>query len=34
MVPFLLIIRLLPVISICETKETLHEERKELSHGS
>jgi molybdopterin-containing oxidoreductase family membrane subunit len=33
MVPFLLIIRLLPVISIFETKETLHEERKELSHG-
>jgi len=33
LVPFLLIIRLLPVISIFETKEVLHEEHKELAHG-
>src|SRR4029079_15973533 len=32
-VPFLLLIRLLPVISIFETKEALHEENKELGHG-
>jgi Ni/Fe-hydrogenase subunit HybB-like protein len=32
-VPFLLIIRLLPVISIFETKEVLHEEKKELGHA-
>ena len=30
LVPFLLIIRLLPVISIFETKEVLHEEREKL----
>jgi hypothetical protein len=29
----LLIIRLLPVISIFETKEVLHEERERLAHG-
>ena len=33
LVPFLLIIRLLPVISIFETKEVLHEERERLRHG-
>jgi molybdopterin-containing oxidoreductase family membrane subunit len=33
LVPFLLIIRLLPVISIFETKEVLHEEREKLKHG-
>jgi Ni/Fe-hydrogenase subunit HybB-like protein len=33
LVPFLLIIRLLPVISIFETKEVLHEERTERAHG-
>jgi molybdopterin-containing oxidoreductase family membrane subunit len=33
LVPFLLIIRLLPVISIFETKEVLHEEREKLRHG-
>ena len=33
LVPFLLIIRLLPVISIFETKEVLHEEKEELRHG-
>jgi len=32
-VPFLLLIRLLPVISIFETKEVLHEEKQELSHA-
>jgi molybdopterin-containing oxidoreductase family membrane subunit len=32
-VPFLLLIRLLPVISIFETKEVLHEEKKELGHA-
>src|SRR4029079_19138841 len=32
-VPFLLLIRLLPVISIFETKEILHEENKALNHG-
>jgi Ni/Fe-hydrogenase subunit HybB-like protein len=33
MVPFLLIIRLLPVISIFETKEVLHEEHVEATHA-
>jgi molybdopterin-containing oxidoreductase family membrane subunit len=34
LVPFLLIIRLLPVISIFETKEVLHEEHeRERAHG-
>jgi molybdopterin-containing oxidoreductase family membrane subunit len=33
LVPFLLLIRLLPVISIFETKEVLHEEHKERAHG-
>jgi molybdopterin-containing oxidoreductase family membrane subunit len=33
LVPFLLIIRLLPVISIFEEKEVLHDERKELRRG-
>jgi len=33
MVPFLLIIRLFPVIAISETKEVLHEEQAEASHG-
>ncbi|MGI8525135.1 MAG: NrfD/PsrC family molybdoenzyme membrane anchor subunit [Pseudolabrys sp.] len=33
LVPFLLIIRLLPVISIFETKEVLHEEHEEAAHG-
>jgi molybdopterin-containing oxidoreductase family membrane subunit len=32
-VPFLLLIRLLPVISIFETKEVLHEEKKELGRA-
>jgi hypothetical protein len=32
-VPFLLVIRLLPVISIFEEKEVLHDERKELRRG-
>jgi molybdopterin-containing oxidoreductase family membrane subunit len=32
-VPFLLLIRLLPVISIFEEKEVLHDERKELRRG-
>ena len=31
LVPFLLIIRLLPVISIFETKEILHEEHEEAA---
>jgi Ni/Fe-hydrogenase subunit HybB-like protein len=33
LVPFLLIIRLLPVISIFEEKEVLHKEHKEAAHG-
>jgi molybdopterin-containing oxidoreductase family membrane subunit len=33
LVPFLLIIRLLPVISIFETKEILHREHEEAAHG-
>jgi molybdopterin-containing oxidoreductase family membrane subunit len=33
LVPFLLVIRLLPVISIFEEKEVLHDERKELRRG-
>jgi molybdopterin-containing oxidoreductase family membrane subunit len=33
LVPFLLIIRVFPVISIFETKEVLHEEHKEGSHA-
>ena len=33
MVPFLLVIRLFPVISIFETKEILEEEQKELSRA-
>jgi Ni/Fe-hydrogenase subunit HybB-like protein len=33
LMPFLLIIRLLPVISIFETKEILHEEHEAPSHG-
>jgi Ni/Fe-hydrogenase subunit HybB-like protein len=33
LVPFLLVIRVFPVISIFETKETLHEEQKELAHA-
>ncbi len=33
LVPFLLIIRLLPVISIFETKEVLHEEHEETAHA-
>ena len=33
MVPFLLIIRLFPVISIFETKEVLHREQHEAAHG-
>jgi molybdopterin-containing oxidoreductase family membrane subunit len=33
LVPFLLIIRLLPVISIFEEKEVLHDERKEIRRG-
>ena len=33
LVPFLLVIRFLPVISIFETKEVLHEEQKEGAHG-
>ena len=33
MVPFLLMIRLFPVISIFETKEVLHEEQTEAAHG-
>jgi molybdopterin-containing oxidoreductase family membrane subunit len=32
-VPFLLLIRLLPVISIFETKEILHREHEETAHG-
>jgi molybdopterin-containing oxidoreductase family membrane subunit len=32
-VPFLLLIRLLPVISIFEIKEVLHDEKEELAHG-
>jgi molybdopterin-containing oxidoreductase family membrane subunit len=32
-VPFLLLIRLLPVISIFEEKEVLHDERKEPGRG-
>src|SRR4029079_10558738 len=32
-VPFLLLIRLLPVISIFETKEVLHEERERIRHA-
>ena len=33
MVPFLLVIRLFPVIAIAETKEILSEEQRELQHG-
>ena len=33
MVPFLLVIRVFPVISIFETKEILHEEQAEPSHA-
>ena len=33
MVPFLMVIRLFPVISIFETKELLHEEQAELRHA-
>jgi molybdopterin-containing oxidoreductase family membrane subunit len=33
LVPFLLLIRLLPVISIFEEKEVLHHEREELRRG-
>jgi molybdopterin-containing oxidoreductase family membrane subunit len=33
LVPFLLIIRLLPVISIFETKEILHEEHEKVAHA-
>jgi Ni/Fe-hydrogenase subunit HybB-like protein len=33
LVPFLLLIRLLPVISIFETKEVLHHEQEEARHG-
>jgi molybdopterin-containing oxidoreductase family membrane subunit len=33
MVPFLLIIRLFPVIAIAETKEVLSHEQKELGYG-
>jgi molybdopterin-containing oxidoreductase family membrane subunit len=33
LLPFLLIIRLLPVISIFETKEILHDEHEERAHG-
>jgi molybdopterin-containing oxidoreductase family membrane subunit len=33
LVPFLLIMRLFPVISIFETKEVLHEEQSEAAHG-
>ncbi len=33
LVPFLMLIRLLPVISIFETKELLHEEREEARHA-
>jgi molybdopterin-containing oxidoreductase family membrane subunit len=33
MVPFLLVIRLFPVIAIAETKEILSHERQELEHG-
>ncbi len=33
MVPFLLVIRLFPVISIFETKEVLHREQEEAAHG-
>ena len=33
LVPFLLIIRLFPVIAISETKEVLHEEQTEAAHG-
>jgi molybdopterin-containing oxidoreductase family membrane subunit len=33
MVPFLLIVRLLPVISIFEIKEVLHDEHEEIAHG-
>jgi Ni/Fe-hydrogenase subunit HybB-like protein len=33
MVPFLLAIRLFPVISIFETKEVLHHEQEETAHG-
>jgi hypothetical protein len=32
--PFLLIIRLLPVISIFETKEILHQEHEKVAHAS
>jgi Ni/Fe-hydrogenase subunit HybB-like protein len=31
--PFLIIVRVLPVISIFETKEVLHEEHEEVSHA-
>src|SRR3954468_1406213 len=33
LVPFLLVIRLLPMISIFETKEVLHHEQEEARHG-
>jgi molybdopterin-containing oxidoreductase family membrane subunit len=33
LVPFLLVIRVFPVISIFETKELLHEEQTEPAHG-
>jgi molybdopterin-containing oxidoreductase family membrane subunit len=33
LVPFLLVIRLFPVISIFETKEVLHREQQEAAHG-
>jgi molybdopterin-containing oxidoreductase family membrane subunit len=33
LVPFLLIIRLFPVIAIAETKEVLHREQRESAHG-
>ena len=33
LVPFLIAIRLIPMISIFESKELLHEEQKEEQHG-
>jgi molybdopterin-containing oxidoreductase family membrane subunit len=33
LVPFLIAIRLIPAISIFETKELLHEEKEEQAHG-